>query len=196
MSHARGFTLVEMMVTIGAAAILIGLAVPSFMNTIQDAHMTAAANDMLGSLQLARSEAIKRHAAVTICNSADPNKSPASCDGGGWEDGWLVFVDSTDANPDPNGRIDDGEQVIRSGRGFARDKITTIIADNAAPLADHLTFLASGFPQGDVPGGRNLLLCDDRHSDAAGRVLNIAQTGRPQVRRADEIGGLNMTCQD
>src|SRR5262245_7991371 len=103
MSHARGFTLVEMMVTIGAAAILIGLAVPSFMNTIQDAHMTAAANDMLASLQLARSEAIKRHAAVTICNSGEPNKTPASCEGGGWDDGWLVFVDSTDANPDPNG---------------------------------------------------------------------------------------------
>jgi len=196
MPRARGFTLVEMMVTIGAAAILIGLAVPSFMNTIQDAHMTAAANDMLMSMQLARSEAIKRHTPVTICNTANPNADPPGCDGDGWGDGWLVFVDSTEANPDPNGSFDDGEELIRIARGFKKDKIIATAADNAAPLDDHLTFLASGFPQGDVPGGRNLLLCDDRRSDSAGRVLNIAQTGRPQVRRADEIGNLNMSCQE
>ena len=87
--HARGFTLVEMIVTIGAAAILIGLAVPSFMNTVQDAKMTSASNDLLVSMQLARSEAIKRHAPVSICHTADPNADPASCGGDGWDQGWI-----------------------------------------------------------------------------------------------------------
>jgi type IV fimbrial biogenesis protein FimT len=196
MVRARGFTLIEMLVTIGAAAILIGLAVPSFMNTIQDAKMTSAANDLLVSMQLARSEAIKRHAPVTICHTGDPNAKPPGCGGAGWDDGWIIFVDGTEANPDPNGNFDNGEELIRNGHGFPRDRITATAADGAAPLATHLTFLASGFPQGDVPGGRNLLLCDDRHRDSAGRVLNIAQTGRPQVRRADEIANLNMTCQE
>jgi type IV fimbrial biogenesis protein FimT len=196
MPRARGFTLIEMLVTIAAAAILIGLAVPSFLNTIQDAKMTSAANDLLVSMQLARSEAIKRHAPVTICHSADPNAKPPECGGDGWDDGWIIFVDATEANPDPNGSFDNGEELIRNGRGFPKDKITATAADDAAPLADHLTFLGSGLPQGDVPGGRNLLLCDNRQSDAAGRVLNIAQTGRPQVRRADEIANLSMTCQE
>jgi type IV fimbrial biogenesis protein FimT len=194
MQRKRGFTLVELMVTIGVAAILIGLAVPSFLTTIQDSHMTAAVNDLLVSMQLARSESIKRHQPVTVCHSPDPNANPPSCGGAGWGDGWIVFVDATDAAPDPNGSFDDGEVLLHNARGFTKERVTATAAANAAPLGDYITFLGSGYPQGDVPGGRNLLLCDERHDDAAGRVLNISQTGRPQVRRVSEVANLNMSC--
>jgi type IV fimbrial biogenesis protein FimT len=194
MRCARGFTLIELMVTIGVAAILIGLAVPSFLTTIQDSRMTSSVNDLLVSMQLARSESIKRHVPVTVCHSADANSNDPSCGGDGWQDGWIVFVDSTDANPDPNGSFDNGEELLHTGAGFK--KVTATTAANAAPLATYLTFLGTGFPQGDVPGGRNMLLCDDRHSDTAGRVLNISQTGRPQVRKIADIGGLNMSCEE
>jgi type IV fimbrial biogenesis protein FimT len=196
MQHARGFTLVELMVTIGVAAILIGLAVPGFVTTIRDSQMTSASNDLLVSIQLARSEAIKRHLPVSVCRSANATDDAPSCGGGdGWQDGWIVFADGTEAAPDPNGTLDDGEQLLHQSRGF-RGSVTAQAAANAAPLEDFVTFLGSGFPQGEVPGGRNLLLCDDRHSDGAGRVLNISQTGRPQVRRVGEVVNLNMSCQE
>lgn len=196
MKRGDGFTLIEMMVTIGVGAILIGLAVPSFMNTIQDAHMTSAANELIASMQLARSESVKRHIAVTVCHSGNANTNAPTCGGDGWQDGWIVFVDGTDANPNPNGSFDNGEVLIHDSRGFKKDRITATAAGNAAPFADYLTYLGTGFPQGDVPGGRNMLLCDDRHSDTAGRVLNVSQTGRPQVRKIGDVGGLNMTCQE
>ena len=47
----------------------------------------ASANDLLASVQLARSEAIKRNVAVTLCASAD---GTTCAGGGGWEQGWVV----------------------------------------------------------------------------------------------------------
>lgn len=195
MQRTRGFTLVELMVTIGVAAILIGLAVPGFENLARDSYMTTAANDLVGTLQLARSEAIKRHLPVTVCHSADTNANPPSCGGDGWQDGWFAFVDGSDANPDPNGVLDGGEQVLHIGRGFGRHRITATAAANSAPLAERITFMESGYPQGDVPGGRNLVLCDDRHTDYSGRVLNISTTGRPQVRKPTDYPLQGLTCE-
>jgi type IV fimbrial biogenesis protein FimT len=194
--RASGFTLVELMVTIGVAAILIGLAVPSFEGMARDSYMTTAANDLLVTVQLARSEAIKRHLPVTICHAADPNADQPSCGGDGWQDGWFAFVDGSEANPDPNGVLDPGEPVLHIARGFERHRITATAADNSAPLAERVTFLESGYPQGDVPGGRNLILCDDRHSDYSGRVLNISPTGRPQVRKPSDYPLQGRTCEE
>src|SRR6185295_2753372 len=120
MQRMCGFTLVELMVTIGVAAILIGLAVPSFENLVRDSYMTTTANDLVVTMQLARSEAIKRHLPVTVCHSADTNVDPPSCGGDGWQDGWFAFVDGSDANPDPNGTLDGGEQVLHIGRAFKK----------------------------------------------------------------------------
>ena len=43
---AHGFTLVEMIVTIGIVALLLGLAVPSFIELSRNNRMTGAANDL------------------------------------------------------------------------------------------------------------------------------------------------------
>jgi type IV fimbrial biogenesis protein FimT len=196
MQRTCGFTLVELMVTIGVAAILVGLAVPSYQNLTRDSYMTTAANDLLVSMQLAHSEAIKRHLAVTVCHSADSYTDDPGCGGDAWQDGWIVYVDATEANPDPNGVVDDGEQILYNARGFGRHRITAIAAQNAAPLEARITFLGSGYPEGDVPGGRNLLLCDDRHSDSAGRVLNISQTGRAQVRKPTDLQLQDLSCEE
>jgi type IV fimbrial biogenesis protein FimT len=193
MGGTRGFTLIEMMVTVGVAAILLGLGVPAFLTTVQDMRMTASVNDLLVSMQLARSESIKRHLPGTVCHSDNATAAAPGCGGAGWQDGWIVFVDGTDANPDPNGSFDAGEELIHSGAGFK--KVMAVAEPGSEPLADYLTFLGTGFPQGDVPGGRNLILCDDRHSNTAGRILNVSQTGRPQVRRVTDVAGLAITCE-
>lgn len=85
----RGFTLIELMVAIMVLGILLGVAVPSFRDAALSSRLTAYANDLVASAQIARSEAIKRNAAVTLCASA----GGAACDeGGGWEVGWIVLT--------------------------------------------------------------------------------------------------------
>lgn len=59
------------MVTIAILAILAGLAYPSFMNLINGERLTSSANELVASLQLARTEAIRLGSPVTVCRSDD-----------------------------------------------------------------------------------------------------------------------------
>jgi type IV fimbrial biogenesis protein FimT len=84
-SSERGFTLIELMVTLSVAAILLAIAVPSYSSSRLNSQLRASANDLIGSINLARSEAIKGGATVTLCASSDGE----TC-GGAWNEGWIV----------------------------------------------------------------------------------------------------------
>jgi type IV fimbrial biogenesis protein FimT len=74
--HGRGFTLVELLVTMAVAVILIMIAVPSFKSMILSNKLTTTANDVVGAINIARMEAIKRNASVQLCsNDAGQNTS-------------------------------------------------------------------------------------------------------------------------
>lgn len=60
--HARGFSLVEMMVVVAIAAVVLGIAVPQFDSMIVGARVRRVAESIQGGLLLARSEAIRRNA--------------------------------------------------------------------------------------------------------------------------------------
>jgi type IV fimbrial biogenesis protein FimT len=92
---ARGFTLIEMMTAIFILAVLVSLTIPSFREATLSSRLSGFANDIVASTQLARSEAIKRNVAVTLCASSDGE----TCnDPDGWEAGWIVLADEGGAN--------------------------------------------------------------------------------------------------
>ncbi|MBD8871997.1 GspH/FimT family pseudopilin [Rhodanobacter sp. DHB23] len=77
--RARGFTIVELMITVAVAAILLIIAVPSFNNIINTNRLNTAVNAMVGALNSARMEAIKRNGSVQFCsNSASSNNGTVS----------------------------------------------------------------------------------------------------------------------
>jgi type IV fimbrial biogenesis protein FimT len=84
----RGFTLIELMVVVALAAILAAIAAPSFKSFVSGQRVKTAASDFAMAAILARSEAIKRNADVTI-TAVTPG------DATGWEDGWTVAVGGT-----------------------------------------------------------------------------------------------------
>lgn len=61
---SSGFTLLEVLITVAVLSILVALAVPSFREMMDRNAVTTTANDILSSLLLARSEAIKREKSV------------------------------------------------------------------------------------------------------------------------------------
>lgn len=77
--RARGFTIVELMTALAVAAVLMMIAVPSFSNMINSNRLTTAANAMIGALNSARMEAVKRNGSVQFCsNVAATNTTGAS----------------------------------------------------------------------------------------------------------------------
>jgi type IV fimbrial biogenesis protein FimT len=85
-----GVSLLELMVAITIFGILVGLAVPGFREFTRNNRVTAAQNDLVSTVNFARSEALKRSTPVAICSSDDGE----SCsDSENWNNGWIVFVD-------------------------------------------------------------------------------------------------------
>jgi type IV fimbrial biogenesis protein FimT len=92
----RGFSLIELMVTVGLAAILFAFAIPSFRSVMANNRLVTQTNDMVGALQVARSEAITRNRVMTLCRTTAATAT--TCAGGGtttsW-DFWSVFNGTT-----------------------------------------------------------------------------------------------------
>lgn len=80
----RGFTLIELMVTLSILAIMMTVAAPSFTSFKRNSELTSAANTFVAMLGTARSEAMKR-SVITVALPTD---------GSNWANGWIVFVDN------------------------------------------------------------------------------------------------------
>jgi len=98
----RGFTLLEVMVTLTIFVILVMLAVPSFSSLMRDSRMTTNANDIVTSLNYVRSEAVARNVSVAMLKQGAVNNT--------WDGGWQIFTDF-----DNDGVLDvvDGDTLLK-----------------------------------------------------------------------------------
>lgn len=80
----RGFTLIELMVTISIAAILVAIAAPSFRDLVAGQKIKTASYDVVSALMYVRSEALKRNQNVSLAQAT-----------GGWQNGWTIVTASS-----------------------------------------------------------------------------------------------------
>src|SRR5438132_6317143 len=75
----RGFTMVELMITLVLLAVLAGIAAPAMSQFIKASRLNSAANQFQADLQMARREAIRRNTRVLVCPLASLNSTTGLC---------------------------------------------------------------------------------------------------------------------
>jgi type IV fimbrial biogenesis protein FimT len=185
-ARSAGFTLIELMFTVVVLAVLLGIGVPNFRDFVRNGRMTAAANDLLTDINLARSEAVKRRVPVTLCKTTDGTS--CSTDASVPFRRWIVFVDdanaaAVDATNDGDGEVDGAAETVLVDRAIAAT-ITPVTAGN------RIVYQSSGFPVVDGTNGlTRVLMCDARKTavsvggSSAARGITVSATGRPAVTR-------------
>lgn len=156
--YGKGFTLIELMITIVVLSILVTIAIPSFQETIRRNAVTATANDLIASLLFARSEAIKREKDVAIIAS------------GNWSSGWEAFIDSN-----KNGVKNAGEEVLNS---YILDLLNISIAGNGG-VNTAIVYSPSGRTKNTLTSPTSDFI-KISNKDLT-RCIRFSLTGRPRV---------------
>lgn len=184
-SSAKGFTLIELMVTIALMAIMLGIAAPSFVTFKRNSELTSIANNFLAALNAARTEAMKRNMFAMVMPANNDND---------WSKGWTVFVDTND-----NGVFDSGDIVVMKQES-PPPYITLTGSNSTAASPSYVRYDGSGFsrPMNSDPSDTTLTIArSDASSDVRQiRRVKIAPTGRPRVCTPKSGTDSNCTASD
>ena len=171
--RARGFSLIEMVMVLGVAALLMAVGAPAVGSILASVKLTSVSNALLFDLYLARSEAIKRNARVVLCKSADGLTCASS---GGWEQGAIVFHDVNNS-----GQRDPGESMIyHEQRSTSEIRVSgnQSVGNYVSYGPDGRSRMASGAFQAGT-----LTLCRRSADSTDARQIVINSGGRPRVQK-------------
>jgi len=169
MQNTRGYTLWELLCTLGIAAIAFGLAVPAFTDFLLDSRRTADINAWVLAVQLARSEAAKRGRPVIVCKTADQRR----CGGTALpaDAGWMVYVNLDDAYPPE--------------RSAAEPLLYAHTPELTGSIVSNRPYFE--FRPARRSSNGTVVFCDRRGASAA-RAVIVSYTGRPRVDTRDGDG--------
>jgi type IV fimbrial biogenesis protein FimT len=164
MRRALGFTLWELLCTLGIAAVTLGTGVPAFRSFLLDARLTADVNGWILAAQAARSEAAKRGRPVIVCMTIDT----WACGGPEATAGWMAYVNLDDDHPPQRAAH---EPLLYA---HTRELSGTIVSNR--PYYE--------FRPGRRSTNGTVVFCDQRGALAA-RAVIVSYTGRPRVASLD-----------
>ncbi|MBK7052484.1 MAG: GspH/FimT family pseudopilin [Rhodoferax sp.] len=169
----KGFTLIELMVTMALLAILMAVAVPSMTTFQRNAQLTSFSNTMLASINAARGEAMKRGRSARMVPT-----------GGGtdWNNGWVIFVDVA-----RTGDYTSPGNITIASREAKPSYLTITGFGTPAETPPYILFDASGYSKTNS-GGFGASSFEIKRNDVTGteqlsqtRRVKIASTGRVRV---------------
>ncbi len=147
---ALGFTAVEMIVVVLIVGVLMSVGAPAFTSMIASNRLSGELNALIGALNVARSEAQKRGATVSVCAG-----TALTC-GTDWSAGWVVLLEGTPRQQlmvrpaVPNGdtitsSVTTFPQFNAAGYTFFTGKLTLRDKDNKEDLARCIVFSAGSW---------------------------------------------------
>jgi len=167
MQRGSGFTLLELMVVMAIVAVLATLGAPNFRDLLLNQRLVAAAQAFNAALSLARTEAIRRSASVSVVPSAASN----------WSAGWTVVT------------LQDDPQALETLRRFeALPEGVGVDASLGDGFAQGVRYDSNGFSRRAANaafGGGCLTLKADTGRRAS---IVMSASGRARVCNPDERG--------
>lgn len=163
----RGFTIVELLVTLAIFAVIVGIAVPAMQGFSRSLMVVGAITDLSSDLQYARAEAVARKTSISICASTDGASCSNSDD---WLSGWIISID--DASECPAA----GDCILRAAEGL-----------NAALIVNASTANSISFDEeGATNGAVTFAICLTGETAAADnrflRTLTLRPSGSRQIQ--------------
>lgn len=168
-----GFTLFELMLALLALAVLLVIAAPSLGMLRDTVRLQADTRRFLAAIQLARSEAIRRNQAVSLCPAAVQVTGTVSC-ADSYARGWMVF-----ANADGDRVVDAGEdQLLRVFAGLRPGFELRNRSGTRVPF-ETVTYR----PDGSSSSNRTFLFCPPPGSRAQPLAVVVNIMGRARLAK-------------
>ena len=130
---ATGFTLFELMIAVALVAILAAMAFPSYRDFTMRMNVTNNTNQLVGALNTARSEAVKRGRRVAVI-----------ANGGNWNDGWQIVAGKVTAAGTIDPPASPGATTAECTAYMDLDGVTPLCPRFDGPLPPTYTMLAKG----------------------------------------------------
>jgi prepilin-type N-terminal cleavage/methylation domain-containing protein len=180
-AFARGFTIVELIVTVAIAAILLAVAVPSFTSFAQKRAISHKTVEVRNALELARGLALSQRQVWTVC-TVDASNSCVSSEGLRL----LVFRDDND-----NKDFDTGEILQQDV------DINSIALQMSASFGrSYMRFARNG----EALESGNIEVCSTNQAVDYGRQAIVFRSGRIRLSSDsdgdgyDDTGGTKIEC--
>lgn len=165
MKSVKGFTLIELMVTIAVAAILVGIAIPSFRNLIVSNRLNTLATEMVDAVSFARSESVKRNSPVVFCRAASATATVCAS-GASWPH-WVILS---------------GTDVIRRGEVNSHNATIRVSSDLTD---DEVVFGGDGLARtdGDIISESEISVCSTSGPGESIRNVTFGAASRVSINR-------------
>jgi type IV fimbrial biogenesis protein FimT len=171
--HSRGFTLIELIVTIALAAILMAVATPSYIQFARNAELSDSISNFTSAVNAARANAMKQGRNTYL----EPQ------DGSNWSTGWRVYTDRDWSQAYTAGT---DELIIESSVPSAKITITTPTTNSLAE--GYMLFNGSGYPKSKVGAlATGKIKMENQYRTY---FINIDGTGRVRSCKLPEAGCL------
>jgi len=180
----RGFTILEVMISITVAAFILMSTAPSISAWMRNTRIRTVAESMSNGLMQARNEAVRRNQPVSfyLVSDSDAVSMSDSCALSGTSSGWVVAL----ASPASKCTTDRDSFIALRPPGDSAGGLSVSAQDATAANATTVTF--NGY--GQITNASPITCIRLTNSmDASARKLNIAVNAGGQVRMCDPAVG-------
>ena len=168
----RGFTLIELMITIVIIGVLLMLGLPAFTQWLRDSQIRTAADSTLAGLQMARAEAVRRNSLVEFLFTAnDPTGNPGGLAANTAGPNWAARFTN----------VNSGQVELIRGRGNNEGTPNATFAASQGSII----FNSLGRVTNGPVGGGNITITINNALGANNRRLSIVVTPGGQIRMCD-----------